>query len=224
MKGLIWLMWPAIIFTLPKAYVRENTHDFGKIAEGPRYFHTFFIKNTGKDTLKILKVMSSCGCTAALLSSKNIAPGDSAKLEVAFDSRGYAGVKILKHVYVLTNDPKNPKITFTITGEVYKGPTAKGHIEPITLNIGTIKAGESVEETIKIISEGKAPLIIEYAKGTPYITILPFQKDTLKPGDTLKVRVKVSPQNTGEYEGVVFFRTNDPEIAYKIVRLTGKVK
>jgi hypothetical protein len=40
----------------PKAFMPETTWDFGKVPQGNIVSHSYWIKNTGTDTLKIIKV------------------------------------------------------------------------------------------------------------------------------------------------------------------------
>ena len=75
----------------------------------------------GTDTLIIGRVHSSCGCTAALVSNDEIAPGDSAEIKATFRSKGFSG-KVEKKIYVDTNDPAHYRITYKIKGEVIPKP------------------------------------------------------------------------------------------------------
>ncbi|HET6511154.1 MAG TPA: DUF1573 domain-containing protein, partial [Candidatus Kapabacteria bacterium] len=47
--------------------VEQDIHDFGDIELNTFAEHTFFIKNTGNDTLTIINTHASCGCTAAVM-------------------------------------------------------------------------------------------------------------------------------------------------------------
>lgn len=125
-----------------KAYTVDPTSsDWGQI---PMYkgnvTKVFRIKNTGTDPLKLYNIKTSCHCTKANVSigsdeSPNfgmdsysswvgeVAPGKEAKLSVIFDPayHGSSGVgPINRFVSVETNDKTNPKLTFTVTGTVFK--------------------------------------------------------------------------------------------------------
>jgi hypothetical protein len=100
----------------------------------------FRIKNTGTETLKIFNIKTSCHCTKAYAiingtDSPNfgmsgisswvgeVAPGKEVKLSVVFNPayHGPSGTgPINRYVSVETNDKTNPKLTFTVTGNVYK--------------------------------------------------------------------------------------------------------
>ncbi len=63
------------------------SHDFGTIDEGEVVETVFTITNTGSSDLIILNARGSCGCTVPdYPKDQPIAPGDSAKVTVKFDS------------------------------------------------------------------------------------------------------------------------------------------
>lgn len=125
-----------------KAYtISPTSADWGQI---PMYkgnvTKEFILKNTGTDTLKLYNIKTSCHCTKARLTIGlsdspffgmdsysswvgEVAPGKEAKLSVVFDPayHGPQGVgPINRFVSVETNDKTNPKLTFTVTGTVFK--------------------------------------------------------------------------------------------------------
>ncbi|HDZ26388.1 MAG TPA: DUF1573 domain-containing protein, partial [Candidatus Aminicenantes bacterium] len=65
----------------PKLKFREESKDFGKVKQGEVLTHVFVFKNEGDETLVIKRVKTSCGCTAALLSKKEIAPGAEGEIK-----------------------------------------------------------------------------------------------------------------------------------------------
>lgn len=91
--------------------------DFGVIKEGEVKNHEFDFKNEGSTPLKILDVGSSCGCTISEIKKKLLAPGESTKLNVKFNSKTYKG-KINQFVFVTTDDENNPVVKFVIKAEV----------------------------------------------------------------------------------------------------------
>ena len=66
----------------------------------------------------IENVRTSCGCTAALVSAKRVAPEEEGEIRVTFDSTGRLG-KSHKKVTVWSNDPDAPKVTLTMSGTVW---------------------------------------------------------------------------------------------------------
>ncbi len=101
----------------PAITVAEPTFDFGKVPEGGVIRHVFKVKNSGGSPLEIKSVSAACGCTAAALKEKVIAPGRTGEIEVKFDTRNRPG-KNDKTVTVVSNDPKTPTLSLLIRAEV----------------------------------------------------------------------------------------------------------
>jgi uncharacterized cupredoxin-like copper-binding protein len=105
--------------TVPTIYFPETQHDFGQVSEGEKVNYTFRFVNKGQSELVIKDVKSSCGCTAALLSSNNIKPGQEGTIKVEFDTKNRSG-KNSKTVTVQSNDPKDGTKILTIYANVVK--------------------------------------------------------------------------------------------------------
>ena len=81
----------------------STTCNFGTLAIGEKYPHTFRFTNTGNSPLIITQVNPSCGCTSAMdWPQQPIAPGESGQITVEFNSTGNSG-KVDKSISVLTN-------------------------------------------------------------------------------------------------------------------------
>lgn len=68
-------------------------HDFGRMLQKEKRTAEFVFVNTGTETLELPAPRASCGCTATLLSTTRIAPGDTGRISVAFTAfSGVTGV------------------------------------------------------------------------------------------------------------------------------------
>jgi hypothetical protein len=96
--------------------LNEENYDFGEVEEGTAISHVFEFNNCADDTLRISRVRGTWGCTASLLSSEVIAPGQSGEIKITFNTKGKKGQNT-KTVYIYSNDPDSPirKITITAT-------------------------------------------------------------------------------------------------------------
>lgn len=54
--SILSLILPETSCAQPKAFMSETIWDFGKVSQGNIVSHSYWIKNTGTDTLKIIKV------------------------------------------------------------------------------------------------------------------------------------------------------------------------
>lgn len=110
---------PEEIATAPKVDLKSRIFDFGEIKEGEKVNHVFNIGNKGKRDLIIRRVKTTSGCTAATPQKKVIKNGESAELEVVFNSKNKRG-RQNKSIIIITNDPKQPTTTLRVTGNVIK--------------------------------------------------------------------------------------------------------
>lgn len=75
----------------PVMSFEEDKHDFGDIFQGDKVEHVFEFENTGNEPLIITNVQTTCGCTAPEWPRDPIAPGQSGKIKVVFNSTGKIG-------------------------------------------------------------------------------------------------------------------------------------
>ena len=104
---------------VPALYFPETKHDFGNVKEGNIVEYTFKFSNNGKATLKIKDVRTSCGCTAALVSSEKLEPGGEGTLKVELDTKNRKG-KMSRTITVQSNDPRDPTKILTVFADVEK--------------------------------------------------------------------------------------------------------
>jgi len=104
----------------------EATFDFGEVMEGEKVNHAYEFTNTGTEPLIISNAKGSCGCTVPNWPRNPIAPGETAVIDVAFDSKGkgkVGGNLQSKRVTITANtDPANTYLT--IKGKVNKDEAA----------------------------------------------------------------------------------------------------
>jgi hypothetical protein len=125
MKKIIVLLFVVFLgsalpcFAQPVIGFSEESHDFGMVDGRSSLDYSFEIRNTGSSDLVIEKVTTPCACTAVLGSSKRIKPGEKGMVKVTLDPDGYNG-KVVKEVWVFSNDPKKPKSVLRVSADVMK--------------------------------------------------------------------------------------------------------
>lgn len=92
--------------------------DFGIIKEDSILKGKFCIKNIGKSDVKILNIISSCGCTVIKSDLKIIQIDDSSFVDFEFDSKGKLGLQD-RYISIFANT-KDTLHFFEIKGEVIK--------------------------------------------------------------------------------------------------------
>jgi hypothetical protein len=104
----------------PHLVVEPPTHDFGKVLQNKTVTKEFTIKNTGTEDLVISEVTTSCGCTAASLTTKSLKPGASTALGVSVDTRSTPG-KLERYVTITSNDAQKKTLVVTVSADVQAG-------------------------------------------------------------------------------------------------------
>lgn len=128
----------------PRIEISETTVELGKVRSRQKVQEKVTLKNSGDAILKISKVQSSCGCTAAVPGKKELAPGESTMLDISFTAGLYPG-KTQKTVTIHSNDPKSPATAVKVAAEVVTRATA----EPSRLSFGKVGLGEGA--TMKLV-------------------------------------------------------------------------
>ncbi len=113
--------------------LKESEFNFGKIPQGKPVTHVFEITNIGKDSLRIVNVQASCGCTTPEWErDKPLAPGKTAKITVGYNAA--AEGPFTKPVTITYNGSEIKQLF--IKGEVWKTPAASA---PENKNLGDLK-------------------------------------------------------------------------------------
>lgn len=102
----------------PRIVVDKTEHDFGRVPDDRAVEHVFKVWNKGAKPLVITRVRTSCGCTAAMMESSVIDPGEHERLRVSFRPQGRQGA-MRRSVNVHSNDPNTPNVQLKIIAEVF---------------------------------------------------------------------------------------------------------
>lgn len=188
LAGVISAFWVATAAAAPEIAVDQPAFDFGPIQQGKKVEHIFTIKNRGDTPLAIKNVRPSCGCTAVSTTTSLIPPGKTAGIKASFNSANFSGA-IHKTVSVDTNDPKTPATTLILKGTVVE----EIQITPKQLNLGQIKINETTRAVIVISNRGSNPLRLAAIKSPLTQIAAVADKKILKPGESGKISVSVSP-------------------------------
>jgi hypothetical protein len=94
----------------------QDIYEFGKIKEGEKVSYDFEFKNTGNAPLIIKNAEASCGCTVPEIPSKPIAPGETEKIGVIFNSTGKSGLQ--DRVITITANTIPEVVQIHLIGEI----------------------------------------------------------------------------------------------------------
>ncbi|MDX2480900.1 MAG: DUF1573 domain-containing protein [Desulfuromusa sp.] len=184
---LLWLFFAGSVFAAPALVVERLNHDFGEIVQGAEATHTFRFHNAGDQVLEISRVRSSCGCTAALLTTRRLAPGSMGELRLTFNSQGFRG-DVQKMVTFETNDPKHNAVNFSLRAKV----KTELFLQPQRINWGVVNENSPLQAELEIINDSTHTITFQ----PPQITSSGIHAElfplTIAAGD--KARLKVSAE------------------------------
>ena len=89
--------------------------DLGTVVQGDKKEFEITLTNTGNAPAEI-EIETTCACLIAQ-PSLTLAPGESVTQHPRFDSSDYQG-PLEKHMFVLSNSPKNPRYTIVMKGNI----------------------------------------------------------------------------------------------------------
>lgn len=98
--------------------VDPSTYDFGDMMQEETRTFTATIHNNGGGLLIITDVVPDCGCTIPEMKVKEILPGESAPLEIQFNSKNFTG-KVIKAIKIHSNDPKSSVANLVLTANIH---------------------------------------------------------------------------------------------------------
>ncbi len=122
-KILILILFINIILSVyaqnsPKIKFEETSINIGSVKqEVGTVTNVFKFKNTGSDTLKIIMVQPSCGCTSVKYTNDPVLPGNEGTIETIYDAAKNHG-EFKKSIIVYTNDRSNPHILLYLLGHI----------------------------------------------------------------------------------------------------------
>ena len=101
----------------PRIVVEPTSFEFGTVRAGRAVQKEFLVRNHGRTDLVIHKLVSSCGCTAALTDSQTVKPGGSTPLRVTLTAPEEPG-RLQKSVLIQSNDPARPTVEVKIEATI----------------------------------------------------------------------------------------------------------
>ncbi len=97
--------------------------DYGTIVQGADPLRKFKFKNTGTEPLVIKTARGSCGCTVPNYKKEPVMPGETAEVEVRYDTQRPG--PFTKTVTIETNEGDQPRV-LTIRGTVNEKKAEEG--------------------------------------------------------------------------------------------------
>lgn len=214
----------------PRIRFEKKTEGFGSVAHGVVVTRSFAFKNEGEAELVLTSVRTSCGCTAALPSKRRLAPGESAAVEVSFDTSRKPAFKertpYTNSVMVMSNDRAERDAgvgvsRLVLEGEViarYRVIPDSGAIMPAMQRGAPMPA--SVTLTVVPLADGVKLGGATIAAAPSWVKIEGPRATTRDGKEALEIRVTLTPDvGVGPIDGSILVKTGDaqqPEVTIPV--------
>ncbi len=186
----------------PKIAFATPVYDFGKIKSGDVVKYTYVFTNVGGATLQVSNVQVSCGCTTAGEWTRRVAPGETGRIPVEFNSANFGG-DVAKAISVICNDTNQPTVVLQIKGNIWKAIEVMPQFAMFNVN----SESPSNATTVRIVSNEEGPLTI----GAPECSNPAFGAElrTNQPGKEFLLVVRtVAPLTAGSVQGQITLKTS----------------
>ena len=172
----------------------------------------FAFKNSGTESIEILDVKTSCGCTTARLKKRVYKPGESGQITAVLDIGDRRGLqkKIIRVYYSSAEEPQLLTMATTIP-----------EVLAITPRFVFWKSDQSADEKIVDLKVG-LDRSVQIVSAEPSSEQFVVTLETLKPGWHYRLRVK--PAGLGKVRGVITIKTDTPEASPKSYRVFAHVR
>ncbi len=194
---MVVLAAAATVTGAPQMGISPDSFNFGYAPQHAKVSHSFWLKSTGDDTLRIIKIIPGCGCTKAPLEKDVLLPGDSARLEIIFSTKTYRN-RITKSPKITTNEGGPDRRVRIITHVVSRpDSTYPVIIAPYKLDMSqfTDKIRDRITFTLQNVSDREIRPTLIYAPEHLLEIRLP---EKIAPGKKGEGTVLLNKQAVGE--------------------------
>lgn len=165
--------------------------------------HDFVFTNTGNAILEITGVYPSCGCTSVNDWTRQVAPGQTGRISLQFDSSRFNG-PITETTRVINTDRAHYSVVLAFTGTVWKPLEVT---PPLVVLRPAMDGSAGDTNSTKIINHLPEPVTL----GTPVSDNPAFNAElkTLVTGQEFELIVHCMPTNRSSmFQGTVSMRTS----------------
>jgi hypothetical protein len=155
MAGVVWVAGLVLALAAGTAQAaswadglfREAAHDFGPVPRGAKVRHSFVLTNRLTETITILDVRASCGCTTGRAGASTISPGQATVIEAEMDTRNFVGPKSTAlFVSLVTASGRQAEVRLGVTSTILSDIV----LNPGSIDFGTVVKGQAPQQVLSI--------------------------------------------------------------------------
>ena len=191
-------------------HVESSSYNLGKLSEDDAPVNrTFSLRNVSDKALRISRVRTTCGCTAATYDTASVAPGDEMRITLSYNPKNRPGTIDVDAFVYLAGDDRHPMARLSLYGEVLDGdewrhlPQSMGtlRLKRKEVHFTELPARGKTSMRILCANSGSKPLKLSSRILPPYAA-LHTEPSVVAPGEEadLVVTVDVDKLPAGEGE------------------------
>jgi hypothetical protein len=201
----------------------EKAHDFGPVPRGGKFRHEFPLNNRLSESLTILNVRASCGCTTGHAAVSQLAPGQSTIVEAEMDTRNFVGTKsTVLYVTLVNAAGQESEARLGITANILSDVV----LNPGSIDFGAVARGQSSTQVLTIdrigLSSWKVERMVSTCRALTGQLVETARKDT-SVQYTLSLSLKPDAP-AGVLRDEIRLLTNDPETASIPIPVTALIQ
>ncbi|MCX7826250.1 MAG: DUF1573 domain-containing protein [Verrucomicrobiae bacterium] len=203
----------------PRIAVDTATLDFGEMDQGMESNRVVTVRNTGTAPLRILEVISTCACAAALPGAHEIPPGGEMRVQLTFLSATVSG-PVSKQVTLRSNDPERPSLDIKVLANV----RPMFALNPPGLELGEIERGKNTTRTVTLRETKGRPFTVKGLVCSPPELTAEIQPPVGSTSATYRLQVTLSARRQpGPIFGMLLVQTDRMGVVNPALALTGTV-
>lgn len=200
-----------------------NLIEFGTLREGPPVKKMVTLTNHGGTPVMISNVTTSCSCTTTVLEKNSLQPGESAGLEITYNTYKFPG-KFQKYVNVSWGNEEAEKAVITMVGMVDPIPMGVLEADPRKVTSGSMAPEKPVKVQFSLRNTGNAEMTVTKIMSRNTGEVF-FDSETngpmkIKPGANRNVSITVTAHTPGEFLDLILVYSdarNATERGYKVM-------
>jgi hypothetical protein len=178
------------------------------------------LKNAGTELLKITNVKPTCGCTTAPLDKNELKPGEIATLDITLNIAGRTN-NVSKTVKIESNDPNSAEKILWLKCNAIRDL----YISNTYLSFQDMTVGYDKEAKISIKNNSKNPIkLYDFDVDNSELKINLRGNVEVQPGKQIELVAIATPKASGNFRGIVKFKTSDPDNQNVTLNAFGRVK
>jgi len=205
------------------SFFSERGHDFGPVPRGAKVRHSFVLTNLLNESVTILDVRASCGCTTGGAVASVVAAGQSTAVEAEMDTRNFVGKKATTlFVSLVTASGREAEVRLGVSSTILSDIV----LNPGTIDFGAVTRGQALSLTLTIDRVGlpswQIQRMISACKAID-ASLNESVRNGRNVGYILKVSLRPDAP-AGTFRDEIRLITNDPETPIFPVQVSGTIR